>query len=209
MKYLYEFIGTFFLVLTVGMTVMEPSSAGMFAPIAIGSALAVMIYAGAHISGGHLNPAVSLSVFLRGKLSHKDLWCYWFAQLAAGVAAAYVTVFFKGYPMRPPMDLNIGKAFFAEAIFTFALCYIVLNALTSRDTKGNSYYGWAIGFTVLFGGYAVGMISGAAFNPAVALGISILQFTSWPDIWIFFVANFVGGAVAALVFKCAEKRTRA
>lgn len=206
MKYLYEFIGTFFLVLTVGMTVLSPNTAGLFAPLAIGSALAVMVYAGGHVSGGHYNPAVSLSVFIRGKLSSKDLWRYWVAQLLAGVIAGWVVNYYKGYPTEFIVSEEIGKVFLAEFLFTFALCFVVLNAAFSKGTKGNSFYGWAIGFTVLIGAYSVGAISGAAFNPAVALGMSIMKLSAWVNLWIFFVANFLGGALAATVFNRAEKK---
>jgi aquaporin Z len=199
MKYLYEFIGTFFLVLTVGMTVLNPNGAGLLAPLAIGSALAVMVFAGAHISGGHYNPAVSLAVFLRKKLSAKDLALYWIFQLAAAVVAAFTVLYFKGEHSATPLEPNILKALLAEFLFTFALCYVVLNVATTKATSGNSYYGWAIGFTVLIGAYAVGAISSAAFNPAVALGISILNLSHWANIWIYIVANLLGGAAAALI----------
>jgi aquaporin Z len=206
MKYLYEFIGTFFLVFTVGMTVLGPNSAGDLAPLAIGSALAVMVFAGGHVSGGHYNPAVSLAVFLRRKLSLEDLWKYWIVQLAAGIIAGYLAIYYKGYPTQPMTPPDALKAFLAEFLFTFALCYVVLNVAIAKATKGNSFYGWAIGFTVLVGAYAVGPISGAAFNPAVALGVTIMQLSMWSNLWIFLVANLLGGACAALVFKAAEKR---
>lgn len=206
MKYIYEFIGTFFLVFTVGMTVVAPNSAGMMAPLAIGSVLAVMVFAGGHVSGGHYNPAVSFSVFLSGKLSLKDLRRYWIVQLLAGVVAGFLTIYFKGSPSHSPQTLDIAKALIAEFIFTFALCYVVLNSAVAKATKGNSFYGFAIGFTVLVGAYAVGAISGGAFNPAVALGITIMKLTTWANIWIFLVANLLGGACAALVFKRAEAR---
>lgn len=201
MKYVTEFIGTFFLVLTVGMTVLEPNNAGAWAPLAIGSVLAVMIYAGGYISGGHYNPAVSLAVFMRDRLSLNDLGLYWLAQLAAGVVAAMVTLYFKGAAATQPLAPDHMKALLAEFLFTFALCYVVLNVATSKATAGNSYYGWAIGFTVLVGAYAVGAISSAAFNPAVALGITIMNLSAWSNLWIYLVANLLGGAAAALVFK--------
>jgi len=206
MKYVYEFIGTFFLVFTVGMVVLEPHSAGLLAPLAIGSALAVMVFAGGHVSGGHYNPAVSLAVFLRGKLPLKDLWAYWLAQLVAGVVAAYLTIYCKGSPDHPVAFLNTLKAFIAEFLFTFALCFVVLNVAIAKGTKGNSFYGWAIGFTVLAGAYAVGAISGAAFNPAVALGITIMKLSAWSNLWVFFFANLLGGACAAVVFRPVEKK---
>ncbi len=206
-KYVYEFIGTFFLVLTVGMTVIDPNSAAFMAPVAIGSALAVMVYAGGHVSGGHYNPAVSFAVFLRGKLALKDMGIYWIAQLLAGLVAGGLTMYFKGCPAQSPLILDTLKAFLAEFLFTFALCYVVLNVALSKNTKGNSFYGWAIGFTVLIGAYSVGAVSGAAFNPAVALGITIMKLSIWSNLWIFFAANLLGAAVAALVFKAAEAKS--
>jgi len=207
MKFVYEFIGTFFLVLTVGMTVLGPNSVALWAPLAIGSALAIMVFAGGHISGGHYNPAVSFSAFLRKKLSGRDLGLYWIAQLAAGVLAAFITIYFKGERSSTPLELNYLKALLAEFIFTFALCYVVLNTATVKATSGNSYFGWAIGFTVLVGAYAVGAISGAAFNPAVALGITILNLSHWSNIWIYIVANLAGGAAAAFVVNRAHSET--
>lgn len=201
MKYVYEFIGTFFLIFTIGMTTLAPAGAGLLAPLAIGSVLAVFVYAGGHISGSHYNPAVSLAVFLRGRMVREDLWIYWIVQLAAAILAAYMTIYFKGAPSPVTLDLDIFKAFIAEFLFTFALCYVVLNVATSRATAGNSYYGLAIGFTVLAGAYAVGDVSGGAFNPAVGLGLLIMKVTYWSNIWIYFIANMLGAAAAAYVFK--------
>lgn len=205
MKYVYEFIGTFFLVLVIGMTVLKPHSVGVMAPLAIGSILAVMIYAGGHVSGGHYNPAVSLSMFIRKQLSLQDLGLYWIVQFLAGVVGGYLAIYLKGYSMQSPLELQTLKAFVAEFLFTFALCYVVLNTAIAKKTKGNSFYGFAIGFTVLAGAYAVGAVSGAAFNPAVALGISVMQLSAWSNLWIFLAANFLGGAAAAFVFKGVEK----
>lgn len=207
MKYFYEFIGTFFLVFTVGMTVIEPNSAEMMAPLAIGSVLAVLVYAGAHISGGHYNPAVSLAVYFRGKLSLKDLGIYCLSQFAAAFIAALVTLYFKDVDQVTQLDLDLLPAFLGEFLFTFALCFVVLNVATIKETKGNSYYGFAIGFTVLVGAYAIGSISGAAFNPAVGLGITLMQLIHWSNLWIFFAANLLGGAVAAYVFNAAHAKT--
>lgn len=205
MKYLYEFIGTFFLVLTVGMTVLAPNAAGPLAPLAIGSILAVMVYAGGHVSGGHYNPAVSLAAYLRGRLAAGDLPLYWIAQLIGGASAAFLTLYFKGAPGKP-LPLQPVPALIAEFLFTFALCYVVLNTAMSRATQGNSYFGLAIGFTVLAGAYAVGAYSGGAFNPAVALGISIMNLIKWSNYWIYVVANLAGGAAAALVFRAANPK---
>lgn len=204
MKAVYEFIGTFFLVFTVGMTVLNPHSVGQLAPLAIGSALAVMVYAGGHVSGGYYNPAVSLAVFLRGNLKLSELGIYWTAQLFAAIVAAFLTLYFKGSPSEAALELEAPKVLLAEFLFTFALCFVVLNVATAKGTANNSYFGFAIGFTVLVGAYAVGTISGGAFNPAVALGASILNLTHWSHLWIFVIANLFGATAAAYVFKAAH-----
>lgn len=198
-KYIVEFIGTFFLVFTVGLVVIKPG-ADLFAPIAIGSVLMVMIYAGGHISGAHYNPAVTLAVWMRGKCAGSDVPWYIISQFLAGLAAALLVLFLKGQPVIEAATPVIAHALIVETLFTFALCYVILNVATSKHTSGNSYYGLAIGFTVLVGAYAVGPISGGAFNPAVALGISVMGLSAFSNIWIFLVANFLGGAIAAVVF---------
>jgi aquaporin Z len=198
-KYAVEFIGTLFLVLTVGMTVIEPG-AGIIAPIAIGSALMIMVYAGGHISGGHYNPAVTLAVWMRGRCAGKDVPGYMIAQVIGGVIAALVVLYLKsGSHIEASVILPL-PALLAEFLFTFALCYVVLNVATSKKTQGNSYYGLAIGFTVTVGAYSVGSISGAAFNPAVAIGVTVMGVSFVKNIWIFLVANLIGGAIAAIVF---------
>ena len=206
-KYVVEFIGTFFLVLTVGCTVIG-NGAGMFAPLAIGSVLMVMIFAGGHISGGHFNPAVTLGVWLRGKCAAKDVAPYMISQVIAAVLAAFAAKFLKGAATVAPLQPATVPALFAEFLFTFALVYVVLNTATDKDTSGNSFYGVAIGFTVLVGAYSVGNISGGAFNPAVAMGLSVMGLSSWPNIWIYLVAGFAGGAVAAGAFRALNPADR-
>jgi aquaporin Z len=199
-KYIAEFIGTFFLVLTIGCTVIG-ASAGALAPLAIGSALMVMIFAGGHVSGGHFNPAVTLGVWLRGKCEAKDVVPYMIFQIIGALLAAFAVKFLKGGTAVTLLQPATAPALLAEFLFTFALVYVVLNAATAKGTSGNSFYGLAIGFTVLVGAFSVGNISGGAFNPAVAVGISVMGLSSWSNIWIYLVADFVGGAVAAAAFK--------
>ncbi|MDR3637505.1 MAG: aquaporin [Isosphaeraceae bacterium] len=199
-KFVVEFIGTFFLVFTVGMTVIDPG-AGPLAPVAIGSALMVMIFAGGHISGAHYNPAVTLAVTLRGRCSVKDAVVYWVAQIAAAIVAAVAVGYLKGNPAVTPIEHKVLPSLLVEFLFTFALCYVVLNVATAKGTANNSFYGLAIGFTVLTGAFAVGGISGGAFNPAVAAGITILGKSVVSKIWIYLVADFAGGALAALIFR--------
>jgi aquaporin Z len=194
-KYIVESIGTCFLVLTVGL------ASGTLAPIAIGSVLMVMIYAGGHISGGHFNPAVTLAAFVRGRCPKSDVLPYFIAQVAGAALAALVVSLLNGSTGNSPMSINIGRAFLAEFLFTFALAYVVLNVATAKGTAGNSNYGLAIGFTVMVGAVAVGGISGGAFNPAVALGATMMKAFAWGNLWVYLLANFAGGAVAGLTFK--------
>jgi aquaporin Z len=198
-KYIAEFIGTFFLVLTIGCTGIGAGS-GVIAPLAIGAALMVMVFAGGHISGAHYNPAVTLGVLIRGKLKAADVLPYMISQVLAAAAAAATVKFLRAGIDVTPIVPKIGPALLAEFLFTFALVYVVLNSATAEGTSGNSFYGLAIGMTVMTGAFAVGDISGGAFNPAVAVGISILGISSWGNIWIYLAANFGAAVVAAIVF---------
>jgi aquaporin Z len=205
-KIIVEFIGAFFLVFTIGMTVLGYDGVRdreqlLFAPLAIGAVLMVMIFAGGHISGGHFNPAVSLAVFLRGKSNLNEFIAYVIAQVAAALVASFLVLFLKGFPVATPINPDPVRALTVEFLFTFALCWVVLNAATSRGTIGNSFYGLAIGFTVLAGAYAVGGISGGAFNPAVAVALSVLGISPWLNIWIYVLACLAGGAAAAFAFR--------
>lgn len=199
-KYLVEFVGTFFLVFTVGCTVVG-NGAGALAPLAIGSALMVMVFAGGHISGGHYNPAVTLGVWLRGKCETKDVAPYMLSQIIGSVLAALAVKYLKMGAAVTPMSLNTLPALLAEFLFTFALVFVVLNTATAKGTAGNSFYGLAIGFTVMSGAFAVGNVSGGAFNPAVAVGISVMGLAAWPNIWVYWLAEFAAGAAAAFLFK--------
>lgn len=199
-NFIVEFIGTFFLVAVIGLTVIEPG-AGLLAPLAIGATLMVMVYAGGHISGAHYNPAVTLAVWMRGKCATKDIPYYMIAQFAASAFAALLVGRLKSASFVIPASPDVGAALLAEFLFTFALAYVVLNVATSSKTAGNSYYGLAIGFTLAAGVFAAGNISGGAFNPAVATGITMMGLSTMGNIWIFLVGNFAGGALAAVVFK--------
>jgi aquaporin Z len=200
-KYLVEFIGTFFLVFTVGSTVIAPG-AGILAPVAIGASLMVMVFAGGHVSGGHFNPAVTLAVWLRGKCDTKDVVPYWIAQVAAAFVAAWIVHKMKMQGAAQPLVLAGWKpAFVAEFLFTFALCWVVLNVATSKGTTGNSFYGVAIGMTVMVGAFAVGSVSGGAFNPAVATGISLMGLSLWGNFWILIAGEIAGSVTAVTAFK--------
>ena len=202
-KLVVEAIGAFFLVLTIGLVVTQPS-VGALAPLAIGGVLMVLVYAGGHISGAHYNPAVTLAVLIRGKATGAELVGYWIAQVAGAVFAALLLSVFTERVATPDVSPPVAPALLAEFLFTFALAYVVLNVATARGTAGNSNYGLAIGFTVTAGAWAVGGISGGAFNPAVAVGITIMGLSAPGFIWVFFVGNFLGAAAAALLFNALQ-----
>lgn len=200
-KYLVEFIGTFFLVFTVGSTVIAPG-AGSLAPLAIGASLMVMVFAGGHVSGGHYNPAVTLAVWIRGKCDTRDVVPYWVAQAAAAFIAAWIVHKIKMQGAASPLALAGWKpAFVAEFLFTFALCWVVLNVATAKGTAGNSFYGLAIGMTVMVGAFAVGGVSGGAFNPAVAIGISLMGLSFWGNLWVLLAGELAGAVAAATAYR--------
>ena len=203
-SYLTEFIGTFFLVLTIGLVVHTGSP---MAPLAIGSALMIMVYMGGHISGGHYNPAVTLAVAMRGKLPAAEVVPYWISQLLGAFAASFMVYVITGSTFAPAPGEGAGamQALLVEFFYTFALASMVLNTATHRKTAGNSFYGLAIGFTVATGAFAGGSISGGAFNPAVGVGPILMSALKGADgfgnLWLYLVGPLLGGTVAALVFR--------
>lgn len=202
-RYVTEAVGTFFLVFTIGLTALNGTP---LAPLAIGSALMVMVYMGGHISGAHFNPAVSVAILIRGKMAGRDLLPYLIAQLLGAILASLAVRVITGGTFAPAPDANVGLigVLLAESLFTFALALVVLNVATSDDTEGNSFYGLAIGFTVMVGAFSVGSVSGGVFNPAVGTGpILIDTFLgngSLTNIWIYWVGPMLGGVAAAGVF---------
>ena len=203
-NYVTELIGTFFLVLTIGLTV---TAGTPFAPLAIGSMLMVMVYMGGHVSGAHYNPAVSLAIFLRGKLDAGDVAPYMLSQVMGALAAAATVHVVTGSPFAPAPGEGAGTVavLLVEILFTFALALVVLNVATADAVAGNSFYGLAIGFTVAAGAFAGGPISGGAFNPAVGIGPILANAAvgagSLGDLWFYLVGPLLGGALAAAVFK--------
>jgi aquaporin Z len=198
-KLVVEFIGTFFLVFTVCMATSPKGAYQALAPLAIGAVLMVMVFAGGHISGGHYNPAVSTAVLLRGKMTQPEFRSYIVVQFIAGIIGALIArlVVGGGHPIA---TAGVGKMLIVEFLFTFALAFVVLNVATARGTDGNSFYGLAIGFTVAAGVFAVGAISGGAFNPAVGLGACVMGIFQWSHIWIYLIAPPLGGIAAAYTF---------
>lgn len=192
-KYITEFIGTLFLVM----------GAALAGAIGASLALMIMVYAGGHISGAHYNPAVTLAVWMRGKIEMKDAVMYWIFQFAGALVAAMVVVYLfkaEGGGNCVIDGESATKGIMAELLGTFALAYVVLNVATAKGTSGNSFYGLAIGATVLAMALALGKFSGGAFNPGVAVGLTVQGSFCWDQIWIYFVGALGGGALAAIIF---------
>ena len=200
-----EFLGTFFLVLVIGLTVVTPS-AGPFAPLAIGMVLMVMVYAGGHVSGAHYNPAVTVAAWLRGKCPAKDVPSYIAAQVSAAVCAAWLVGWLKNGSFVAAAHPDPLRAFAVELVFTFALAFVVLSVATAKAAAGNSYFGLAIGGTVMAAAYAGGAISGGAFNPAVAVGLTVMGLSAPGHLWIFLSANLAGGVLAAFAFRATHPK---
>lgn len=201
-KYIYEFIGTFFLVLTIGCVVLGGAQ-GIVGPLAIAGVLMAMVYTCGHASGAHFNPGVTLAVWIRGKCSTADIVPYMVAQIVAAAAAGMVAShhLFGHIPATTTVISSVSNAFIAEFLFSFALCFLVLNVATAKAHPGNSFYGLAIGIIVLAGACAVGSISGGAFNTAVAVGLGVMKIVGWNQLWIHIVANLGAGVIAGFAFK--------
>ncbi len=201
--YLTEFIGIYFLVLTIGLTVVGGTP---FAPLAIGASLMVMVFMGGHVSGAHYNPAVSIACAMRKKLPWSEVPPYIAAQLAGALAAALTAraILGKTFTLAPGEGVGAGTAIAVEALYTFALCLVVLNVATIQKTKGNSFYGLAIGFTIVVAAFAGGPLSGGAFNPGVGFGPilvhSIFGDGTLGDLWIYTVGPLLGAVAAAGAF---------
>ncbi|MFG1607997.1 MIP/aquaporin family protein [Actinoplanes sp. NPDC049265] len=207
-RYAAESVGTFFLVLTVGIAV---TTMNVAAPVAIGGVLMVMVYAAGHVSGAHFNPAVTVAVLVRGRISGPAAGGYVVSQIAGALLAAVTVRLILTGPRPAQLSFTgrqIAMAFAVEVLFTFALAYVVLNVATSRSHPENSFYGVAIGGTVMAGAFTVGAISGGAFNPAVALGGAVMGLFAWSAIWVLLVAEVVGGALAATVFLALNRDDR-
>jgi len=211
--FVVEFLGTFFLTLSIGFNLINTARKDLFAmqaALGIGGTLMASVYAGGHISGAHYNPSVTLAVWLsrRNKITTLDAALYVMVQLCGSFFAALFQwgILHETFRITPAAEVNAGEAMVVEWFWTFLLCTVVLQTATTAPQAGNSFYGLAIGFTVLSGIVSVGYVSGGAFNPAILMGLNIvdaldkgllnrLEFT-----WIYLVGGFLGGATAGILF---------
>ena len=201
-KYIIEFLGTFFLVLIIGLSQN---------PVAIGLGLAILVYMGAHISGAHYNPVVSLAMLINDQIELKEFSFYLASQLLGSVVATYF-IMLLGNDFEVISNTNdISSFFLAEILFTFLLVFVILNVALNKNLEGNQFYGLAIGLTVTAGAFAVGNISGAVFNPAVSFGPSLFSFidpqvvganVSSSDFFIYYlISGIIGSVIASYLYK--------
>jgi aquaporin Z len=208
-RYLTEFIGTFFLVFTIGCSVLVGTP---MAPLAIGAVLMVMVYMGGHISGAHYNPAISLGLVLRGSFAASEYGAYAAAQLLGAIFASLAVWVVTGrtFVPAPAATATVIGALLVEVLYTTALVLVVMNVATDQATAGNSFYGLAIGFTVGAGAFAGGPISGGAFNPAVGLGPALVHAVisrgAIGHVWLYIVGPCIGAAIAAGIYQVQHER---
>jgi aquaporin Z len=202
---LIEFIGTFFVAFVVAIAVGGGVAANI-APFAVFAILVACIYAGRHLSGAVYNPAVTVALWMRGSLQARTLLLFWVAQVAAGVVAAFVAasvastmpnLTMPAQPFAPDMR----AAIIVEFLFTFLMCFVVLQVATTEQSKGNSYYGVAIAMVVLAGALTVGTVSSAVFNPAVGATLVALGHLTLPTYLTYVGAQMAGAVVAGGLFK--------
>lgn len=202
-QYLAEFLGTYLLVFTVGCNVIDGSP--IWAVTSIACVLMVSIYALGSVSGANFNPAVTLAVAISEGIHYVNAAIYIVVQLLGGLCAAltYWGLYGKTFPLGPGEGFTWTGVFVAETLYTFMLCFVVLNVAVSPKTNGpNQFFGLAIGFVIVAGGYAVGGISGGAFNPAVAFGIDMIHSNvgaRW--CWAYMLFEFLGAIIAAALFR--------
>lgn len=227
-KFICEGIGTFIFLMTISLAEMNCGISAIdgtnrtrnLAPIAEGFMLCVLVFTFGYISGGHFNPAVTFSVVMVRGIRVEEAVAYWMAQVVGGILGAGCGIIVNGTTRHLPapqvyrnMPQYIFTAFVAEAVFTCFLVTVILHVAYSQQ-KNNHYYGLAIGMCLLASQYAVGGVSGGAFNPAVATALQITKFiaagyvTPLMHLWLYWAAPAVGAVGAALLFKMTNPALR-
>lgn len=198
-RYAAEFLGTFVLVFTIGCNVL--SGQPVWGGISIACALMVMIYALGATSGANFNPAVSLALSLAKKQTWPETGIYMACQMAGGIiaGACYYGMFIEAFKLGPANGHTWWEAGLAETLYTFMLCFVVLNVATAKRDEGNKYFGLAIGFVIVAGAYSGGSVSMGCFNPAVAFGIDFSGL-GFKYCFLYTAFEFVGAALAVGLF---------
>lgn len=202
-KCLIEFVGTFFLLLTVGLT---------GNPVAIGVVLVSLVYMGGYISGAHYNPAVTAAVYVTKKIDRQAALLYILMQFVAAFTASGMYLLMKNafFLPKPAVHISPMTAILVETLFTFFLASVVLHTAYTKKTEGNQYYGLAIGLSLMVGAFAGGPISGGAFNPAVGIAPQLFDITRvgmhTMNILIYLVGPLLGGILAGAFYKAINNK---
>ena len=202
-KCIAEAIGTFALIfIGIGAIKAEPGLLGV--ALAHGLTIAVMVSATGHISGGHLNPAVTLGALVGGKIDFKGAASYWVSQLVGATMAAFVClglfskeVVIAGTPQLGPATSPMA-GIVIEAITTFFLVFVVYG--TAIDPRAPKIGGIAIGLTITLGILFAGPLTGGAINPARVFGPA-LAVSFWDAHYVYWIGPLLGGALAGYVYK--------
>jgi len=202
-KLIAEFIGTYLLIFTVGCNVL--SGTPVWGGVSIACVLMVSIFCFGGVSGANFNPAVSVALGINKNLEWSDVGAYSVVQLIAGITAgfSYSALFGKSFALGPGKGFGIVEACIAEILYTFMLCFVVLNVAALKKKNNDhakTWYGLAIGFVIVAGAYGAGAVSGGCFNPAVATGIGVSG-SSFTHILPYFVSELIGAGIAAGLFK--------
>ncbi len=199
-----EAIGTFTLIF-IGVGAIHAANGDLLAvALAHGLAIAVMVSATGHISGGHLNPAVTFGALMGGKISTTDAARYWAAQLIGGAAAGFLClgifdrqIVIDGTPQLAGL-VGPGKGILVEAVLTFFLVFVVFG--TGIDARGPKIGGLAIGLTVALDILFGGPLTGAAMNPARTFGPAIAV-SFWNAHYVYWLGPLIGGGLAGIIWK--------
>lgn len=207
MKLLAEFVGSFLFYLIIALSVGTNSA---IAPIGIGVALMAIIYSCASLSGSHFNPAVSFSMFMAKRMSLQEMGGYIGAQVAAGLIAFPLGGWLSGSAggIAPAANGGPAKAFLVETLLTFGLCFVIFHTAATKRVVDKGFYGIAIGLYITGAIVAGGAISGAGYNPAVAIGATVSHALQggggFADLWLYIVGPILGAGAAALLFEATE-----
>ncbi len=221
-RYVAEFVGTFVLVFTgCGAAVLAGGQIGAVGiSLAFGLALLAMVYTVGHVSGCHINPAVTLGLFLSNKMPRKHAPGYWIAQIAGGiVASGVVLVIARGMPggynpaiqalaangfgAHSPRHFTLGAAALTEFVLTFVLVITVIGATDLDAPRG--FAGIPIGLALLLTNLVAIPVTNASINPARSIGPAVFV-GGWAihQLWLFVVAPLLGGVAASAVYRAIE-----
>ncbi|XP_028834020.1 aquaporin-4-like isoform X1 [Denticeps clupeoides] len=210
-----EFLATLiFVLLSLGSTISWPASEGSASPVNLvlislcfGLSIATMVQCFGHISGGHLNPAVTVAMVVTRKLSLAKATFYLSAQCLGAIAGAGILYLVTPSSVRGGLgvtmvnsNITVGHALVVETVITFELIFTVFATCDPKRTDQNGSAGLAIGLSVAIGHFFAVPYTGASMNPARSFGPAVIT-NSWDNHWVYWVAPLLGGVLAAALYE--------